>query len=138
MQGCETGERADSPQTVEQGYTQPQRETPASGNLVFGKRQRFRKVHRFSFRGAQLRTRQNWPVWVRRSKTGAGWEAASSRGDCSFAPWARAGAPRSVAVARGGRRWLRSSTGGPAARKGKDRQIFQCFISLFLNEMSLS
>lgn len=131
MQGCETGERADSPQTVEQGYTQPQRETPASGNLVFGKRQRFRKVHRFFFRGAQLRTRQNWPVWVRRSKTGAGWEAASSRGGCSFAPWARAGAPRSVAVARGGRRWLRSSTGGRLPGRGKTDRFFSVLSRCF-------
>ena len=48
MQGCETGVRADSPQAVEQGYTQLWRETSASSNLIFGKRQRFREVHRFS------------------------------------------------------------------------------------------
>lgn len=48
MQGCETRARADSPQAVEQGYTQLWREMPVSSNLVIGKRERFREVHRFS------------------------------------------------------------------------------------------
>lgn len=48
MQGCETRARADSPQAAEQGYTQLWREMPASSNLVIGKRERFREVHRFS------------------------------------------------------------------------------------------
>lgn len=48
MQGCETRERADSTQAVEQGYTQLWRETSASSNLAFSKRQRFREVHGFS------------------------------------------------------------------------------------------
>lgn len=136
MQGCETGERADSPQAVEQGYTQLQRETPASGNLVFGKRQRFRKVHRFSVELScgQDRTGQFGCRGVKLVLGGrqpaAGWLqlCSGSQGRCT---------PQ-CSCSQGGRRWLRSSTGGLAARKGKDRQIFQCFISLFLNEMSLS
>lgn len=71
-------------------------------------------------------------------KTGACWEEASGSGDCSLALWAGEGAPNGTGVVGDQRRLLRSNTEGSAALKGKDRQIFQCSISLLLKEMNLS
>lgn len=71
-------------------------------------------------------------------RTGACWEEAGARGDCSPALRAGKGAPNGTAVVGDQRRLLCSSTEGFAALKGKERQIFQCSISLLLKEMNLS